>query len=260
MTNVSTPPQRALVTGAASGIGKAIATEVIAQGGRVLAFDLDAEAMALGAKEFGDAYVPFAGSVTDPEVVEEAVAHAEVQLEGPLDSLFNVAGALRPAPIVDLTVEDWDFTIDVVLRGVFLCTKYAATSMIAGGKGGAIVNIASVNAHMPLYAGSAYAAGKAGVEMFSKNAALELARHDIRVNTVLPGLVDTPMAGFIIQNDGIMGEFNENAVIKRPANPSELAKPSVFLASSAASYVTGTSLVVDGGYEIGGYPDLSRYL
>lgn len=253
------PPRRSIVTGAASGIGLAIAETLIEGGGRVLALDLDADGLAEASGRFGDAYLPLNGSVTDVSTVASAVATAESELGG-VDGLFNVAGGLRPAPIVELDEDDWDFTIDVVLRGVFLCTKYVARSMIAAGAGGAVVNISSVNAHMPLYGGSAYAAGKSGVEMFGRNAALELARHRIRVNTILPGLVDTPMAAFILQNEGIMVEFDANAVLKRPAQPRELAAPAVFLASSAASYITGTELVVDGGYEIGGYPDLSKYL
>ncbi|AZG44151.1 SDR family NAD(P)-dependent oxidoreductase [Gordonia insulae] len=252
-------PKRSIVTGAASGIGRAIAEQLIESGGRVLAFDLDKEKLTESAHRYGDAYVAVDGSVTDTLAVRSAVATAESELGG-IDALFNVAGGLRPAPIIELAEEDWDFTIDVVLRGVFLCTKYAATSMVEAARGGAIVNISSVNAHMPLYGGSAYAAGKSGVEMFGRNAALELGRHGIRVNTVLPGLVDTPMAAIILENEGIMAEFNANAVLKRPAQPSELAAPAVFLASSAASYITGTELVVDGGYEIGGYPDLSKYL
>ncbi|MGV9710346.1 SDR family NAD(P)-dependent oxidoreductase [Gordonia sp. NPDC003424] len=247
-----------LVTGAASGIGKAVAAEVIAHGGKVLAVDLDSTKLKDAADEFGPAFIPQVGNVADVDDVVAAVGVADEQLGG-LDAVFNVAGAIRPAPILDLSEDDWDFTLDVVLRGVFLCTKYGARSMARTG-GGAIVNIASVNAHMPLYAGSAYAAGKAGVEMFGRNAALELERHGIRVNTILPGLVNTPMAGFIMDSEGIMDEFRANAVIKRPAEPSELAIPAVFLASSGASYITGASLVVDGGYEIGGYPDLSKYL
>ncbi|GAA4484326.1 SDR family oxidoreductase [Rhodococcus olei] len=248
-----------MVTGAASGIGYAIAERLIAAGGSVVAFDLDSRGLDTAAERFGDAFIPHHGSVTDTRDVQAAVTLAESAMGG-VDGLFNVAGGLRPAPVTDLTEDDWDFTIDLVLRSVYLCTKYVAQSMIRAGSGGAIVNVASVNAHLPLFGGSAYAAGKSGADMFGKNAALELARHGIRVNTVLPGLVETPMAGFILENEGIMNEFYANAVLKRPAQPDELAAPAVFLASSDASYITGSSLVVDGGYEIGSYPDLSKHL
>ncbi|WP_040842016.1 SDR family NAD(P)-dependent oxidoreductase [Nocardia brevicatena] len=258
MLNTATP-QKSIVTGAASGIGYAIAEQLIAAGGKVVAFDLDSAGLTAAAEKLGDAYISHPGSVTDIGDVQAAVTLAESELDG-IDSLFNVAGGLRPAPITELAEDDWDFTVDVVLRSVYLCTKYVARSMIRAGKGGAIVNIASVNAHIPLYGGSAYAAGKAGADMFGKNAALELAPHGIRVNTVLPGLVQTPMAGFILENEQIMSEFYANAVLKRPAQPAELAAPAVFLASGAAGYITGASLVVDGGYEIGSYPDLSKHL
>lgn len=248
----------ALVTGAASGIGLAIAENLVASGIPVVGFDLNHEALDKAAARLGDGFRPCPGSVTDADDVQGAIKATE-EHAGRIRSLFNVAGGLRAAPLQDLSEEDWDFTVDLVLKGVFLCTRFAARSMIQAGSGGAIVNISSLNAHIPLYGGSAYAAGKAGVEMFGKNAALELGRYGIRVNTILPGLVDTPLAGFITTNPDIMDEFRANAVLKRPAQPSELAAPAVFLASDAASYITGTSLVVDGGYEVGGYPDLSKY-
>ncbi|MFW0793233.1 SDR family oxidoreductase [Gordonia sp. CPCC 205515] len=248
-----------MVTGAASGIGFAIAERLIADGGSVLAFDQDAAGLETAAKELGERFFANPGDVTSAADIELAVTRADNEFGG-IDSLFNVAGALRPGPITELDEPTWDFTVDIVLRGVFLCTKYVARSMIRSGTGGSIVNVSSLNSHIPLYGGSAYAAGKAGADMFSKNAALELGRHGIRVNAILPGLVDTPMAGFITGNPGIMSEFEANAVLKRPAHPAELAAPAVFLASADASYITGVSLVVDGGYEIGSYPDLSKYL
>ncbi|WP_066299992.1 SDR family NAD(P)-dependent oxidoreductase [Arthrobacter luteolus] len=248
----------ALVTGAASGIGLAIAESLVAEGTPVVGFDLNSEGLEKAASRLGEGFRPCAGSVTDAADVDRAVKAAEVH-GGHIRSLYNVAGGLRAAPLHELSEEDWDFTVDLVLKGVFLCTRAVARSMIAAGAGGSIVNISSLNAHIPLYGGSAYAAGKSGVEMFGKNAALELGRHGIRVNTVLPGLVDTPMAGFITASEGIMNEFRENAVLKRPALPAELAAPAIFLASDAASYITGTSLAVDGGYEVGSYPDLSKY-
>ena len=169
----SSAPKRSIVTGAASGIGYAIAERLIADGGSVVAFDLDSGGLDDAAKQLGDNYIAQPGSVTDANDIQAAVARAESDLGG-LDSLFNVAGAIRPGPITDLDGETWDFTVDIVLRGVFLCTKYAAQSMIRAGNGGSIVVVSSVNAHIPLYGGSAYAAGKAGADMFAKNAALEL--------------------------------------------------------------------------------------
>ncbi len=130
--------------------------------------------------------------MTDANDIQAAVARAESDLGGStVCSTWPARSVLVRSPT--WTGETWDFTVDIVLRGVFLCTKYAAQSMIRAGNGGSIVVVSSVNAHIPLYGGSAYAAGKAGADMFAKNAALELGgRHGIRVNSVLPGLVDTP--------------------------------------------------------------------
>ncbi|AII10391.1 short-chain dehydrogenase (plasmid) [Rhodococcus opacus] len=248
-------PQNSIVTGAASGIGLAIAERLIAAGGTVIAFDINETALEASRDVLGERYIPSVGSVNDSDDVKRAV-QACTELTGGLNCLFNVAGGLRNAPITELSEDYWDFTVDLVLRGVFLTTKYAARKMIENG-GGSIVNVASLNAHIPMFGASAYSSAKAGVEMFSKNAALELGRHGIRVNAVLPGLVETPLAKPLIENRELMEAFNRICVLKRPAQPDELAAPAVFLASDGASYVTGTSLVVDGGSEIGSYPDLS---
>ena len=125
---------------------------------------------------------------------------------------------------------------------------------------GAIVNISSLNAHVPLFGGSAYASGKAGVEMFTKNAALELGRNGIRVNAILPGLVATPLTARFIGNEALYQDYIQRIVLGRAASPEEIAAPTLFLASDEARYVTGTSLVVDGGWEITNYPDLSKYM
>ena len=177
-----------------------------------------------------------------------------------LDIAFNVAGALRAGPIVDLDEKDWDFTVDLVLKGVFLSTKHEARHMKNNGVQGAIVNISSLNAHVPLFGGSAYASGKAGVEMFTKNAALELGRNGIRVNAILPGLVATPLTARFIGNEALYQDYIQRIVLGRAASPEEIAAPTLFLASDEARYVTGTSLVVDGGWEITNYPDLSKYM
>ncbi|SMY11120.1 SDR family NAD(P)-dependent oxidoreductase [Brevibacterium jeotgali] len=104
---------------------------------------------------------------------------------------FNVAGASKSAPIEEMSEGDWDFTVDLVLKGIFLSVKHEARAMSGGG---AIVNVASLNAHVPMWLGAAYVAGKAGAEGFTKNAALELGGKGIRVNAILPGLVTTPLS------------------------------------------------------------------
>lgn len=221
---------------------------LIAEGAKVVGADLNP----------GDAaenYVPVVTNVTVESDLEAAVATAVSEFGG-LDLAFNVAGAAKGAPIVDHSEADWDFTVDLVLKGIFLSTKHEARAMK---NGGAIVNVSSLNAHVPMFGGSAYASAKAGVEMFSKNAALELGRSGIRVNAILPGLVSTPLTSAFSENEALASDFNGKIVLGRPADPDELAGPILYLASDDAGYITGTSLVVDGGWEITGYPDLSKY-
>nr|NLD41160.1 SDR family oxidoreductase [Actinomycetales bacterium] len=241
----------AMVTGSGSGIGKAVVDGLLAEGASVVGADLNP----------GDAregYTPVVCDVTTEADVERTVATA-VETYGGLHLGFNVAGASKAGTILDQSEEDWNFTVDLVLKGVFLSTKHEARAMRDSG-GGAIVNVSSLNAHVPMWFGAAYASAKAGVEMFTKNAALELAGHGIRVNVVLPGLIETPLTSFFNEAPGLLDDFREKILVGRPGQPEEIAKPCLFLASEDASYVTGTSLVVDGGWEITGYPDLSRYM
>src|SRR5690606_9236565 len=152
---------------------------------------------------------------------------------GRLDIAFNVAGASKAGPIVDLSEADWDFTVDLVLKGVFLSTKHEARAMTDGG---AIVNISSLNAHVPMWGGSAYASAKAGVEMFTKNAALELGRSGIRVNAILPGLVATPLTSGFTDAPELLADFESKIVLGRAADPTEIAAPTLYLASDDAGY------------------------
>lgn len=239
----------AFVTGSGSGIGKATVDLLIAEGANVVGMDLNP-----GSEYEG--YVPVEGDVTKESDIEAAIGVA-VEKFGGLDVAFNVAGASKAAPIMQMSEEDWDFTVDLVLKGVFFSTKHEALAMK---NGGAIVNVASLNAHVPMWFGSAYASAKAGVEMFSKNAALEFAEQGIRVNTILPGLTATPLTQAFADNKELSKDFERAILMSRPGTPEEIAKPCLFLASEDASYVNGTSLVVDGGWEITGYPDLSKFM
>lgn len=239
----------AFVTGSGSGIGKATVELLVAEGATVVGMDLNP-----GSET--DSYIPVEGDVTKEADLEAAIGVA-VEKFGGLDLAFNVAGASKAAPIVQMSEEDWDFTVDLCLKGIFFSTKHEALAMK---NGGAIVNVASLNAHVPMWFGSAYASAKAGVEMFSKNAALEFADMNIRVNTVLPGLTATPLTQSFADNKELSADFERAILMSRPGTPEEIAKPCLFLASEDASYVNGTSLVVDGGWEITGYPDLSKFM
>lgn len=236
-----------MVTGAASGIGAATVDGLLAGGARVVGGDLNPD-------ENRENYTAVRCDVTQ-EADVEALVRVAVEQHGRLDLAFNVAGAARSAPIIDQAEEDWDFTVDLVLKGVFLSVKHEARAMTAGG---AIVNVSSLNAHVPMHGGAAYASGKAGAEMLTKNAALELGDCGIRVNAVLPGLVDTPLTTGLTTSEALAEDWKSVIVAGRPGRPEEIAAAMLFLASDEASYITGTSLVVDGGWEITGYPDLRK--
>jgi NAD(P)-dependent dehydrogenase (short-subunit alcohol dehydrogenase family) len=247
----------AVVTGAASGIGLAIVRQFLAAGGSVAGSDINGDLLAHVAKDLGPRFVGIAGDVTRESDCEGLVSRA-VAAFGRVDVAFNVAGGNRAGYIVDQSEADWSFVIDLCLKGVFLGMKHQARQMIRQG-GGAIVNIASLNAHVPMFAGAAYSTAKAGVEMLTKNGALEWADQGIRVNAVLPGLVETPLTRPHFQDPARLEAFKARIPMGRPAQPDEIAGPALFLASAAASYVSGASLLVDGAWAVGGYPDMRPF-
>jgi NAD(P)-dependent dehydrogenase (short-subunit alcohol dehydrogenase family) len=207
--------------------------------------------------ELGDRFAGIEGDVTR-EASAEALMATAVARFGAVDAAFNVAGGARGGYIVDLAEADWDFTVDLCLKGVFLGMKHQARQMMRQG-GGSIVNIASLNAHVPMHAGSAYVAAKAGVEMLSRNGALEFAEFGIRVNAILPGLVQTPLTRRHFDNQDVLAAFEQRIPMRRPAQPEEIAAPALFLASDDASYVNGASLLVDGAWAVSGYPDMRPF-
>ena len=246
----------AVVTGAASGIGAAVVAALIAEGARVVAGDISDEALATLAGEHGERLVPVRADVTKEAEIEALIGVAMDRF-GRLDLGFNVAGGARLALLTDMSETDWDFTVDLCLKGVFFSIKHEARVM---GPGSAIVNIASLNAEVPAHGFSAYTSAKAGVDMLSRNAALELAERGIRVNCILPGLIATPATGPFMTNQAITSAFMERIPVKRPGRPEEIAAPCLFLASDAASYVSGASVRVDGAWAQTGYPDLRTWL
>ena len=241
----------AVVTGAASGIGLAISKRLLAEGASVVGSDLNPHA------DLGDGFVGIAGDVTKEASAEELVATAVARFGG-VHAAFNVAGGARGGYIVDLVEADWDFTVDLCLKGVFLGMKHQARHMMRQGAG-AIVNIASLNAHVPMHAGSAYVAAKAGVEMLTQNGALEFAEFGLRVNAILPGLVQTNLTRRHFGNQDALAAFVQRIPMGRPAQPEEIAAPALYLASDDASYVNGASLLVDGAWAVSGYPDMRPF-
>jgi meso-butanediol dehydrogenase/(S,S)-butanediol dehydrogenase/diacetyl reductase len=248
----------AVVTGGASGIGLAITRRLLSEGASVGVGDLNAARLDELAAELGDHFIGLKTDVTQQADIEQLMTRT-VERFGAVNTAFNVAGGSRPGYIVDLAEGDWDFTVDLCLKSVFLGMKHQARQMMRQGKGGAIVNIASLNAHVPMHAGSAYVAAKAGVELLSRNGALEFAEFGIRVNAILPGLVQTPLTRRHFDNPDALAAFTARIPLGRPAQPEEIAAPALYLASDDASYVSGASLLVDGAWAVSGYPDMRPF-
>lgn len=245
----------AIITGGASGIGLGIARRFVEEGATVMLADINASAAQERAAELGD-LCAWVHADLSGESGAESMLQATVERFGRVDIAINVAGIGTLAAIVDQTVEQWDAVLNLNLRGVFLSTKHEARQMIAQGDGGAIVNIASINAQQPGEGLSAYCCSKAGVEMFTKVAAMELASHQIRVTAIGPGVVDTPLAAPLISVDSIRDSYLENIPAGRIGTPEDIASAALFLVSDEASWISGTTLFVDGAELTKRYPDL----
>jgi NAD(P)-dependent dehydrogenase (short-subunit alcohol dehydrogenase family) len=237
-----------LVTGASTGIGRATAIAFANAGARLVLGDIDkrsADTAEFIVAASGEArFVPT--DVSDPESVR-ALVEAAVHTYGRLDAAFNNAGLLPPtADFADMSVEDFDRTIAVDLRGVFLCIKYEIAAMLKTG-GGAIVNTASVAGVVADPGMASYVAAKHGVVGLTKAAALDYATRNIRVNAVAPGLVATPMTNRWLDDPAFAAKLMQNSPIGRPAQPEEIAGTVLHLCSSAASFTTGQTFVIDGG-------------
>lgn len=238
----------AVVTGAASGIGYAIATRLVEEGATVALADVDADGVQAAAAKLADtgaATLALTVDVSDPGSVEGGIAKV-MERYGRLDLAVNNAGlAAPPTPLHELSVEAFDHTIAVDLRGVFLTMRAEIPAMLAGG-GGAIVNMASGAGLKNAPDMADYTAAKHGVVGLTKNAALTYARQGIRINGVAPGTVATPA---ILALPPELQERNAALIpMGRIAQPIEIADATLWLLSDQASFVTGTILSVDGGF------------
>jgi NAD(P)-dependent dehydrogenase (short-subunit alcohol dehydrogenase family) len=229
----------ALVTGAASGIGRATMERLVAEGARVVAVDVQAV-------DAGDQVVGLAGDVSDPATAARAVA-AAVDRFGRLDVLANVAGILRTAHTHEHSLEVWDQVLAVNLTGTFLCCRAAIPVMLEGG-GGAIVNTSSTAALAGHPWAAAYSASKGGVLALTRVLAVEYAKRGIRANAVCPGSITTPITGDFDFPEGADGKLIHRIMsITRPEGPEVVAAAIAYLASDDARHVNGESLRVDGG-------------
>jgi len=241
----------ALVTGAAKGIGQAIAEVYAEQGAHVAVADKlwnEAQAVAAGINQAGCPRAQaFHLDVTDPESVQKTV-QSTVEAFGRLDVLINNAGIHRPHLLVDFPVEDWDLVYKINVRGTFLCSQAAARQMIQQGQGGCIINISSASGKKPDMKGSAYCSSKSAMIGMTRVMALELGQYGIRVNAILPGATDTEMLrGLMRDVPGLVEALVEKTPLGKMASPRDQANAAVFLASELAGHITGDGLVVSGG-------------
>ena len=244
----------ALVTGASSGIGRATALAFAAREASVaLAARRENELATLAAEieAMGGEATYLRTDVSVAGDVERMVSHT-IERFGRLDFAVNNAGIEGEFQgIAEFSEDMWDRVLDINLKGTFLCLKYEARSMLAGGHGGAIVNVGSVNSFLGFGGGAAYVASKHAQVGLTTSVSAELAPQGIRVNIVCPGIIDTPMhhrlreiVGDELYESIIQGRVHQ----KRKGLPEEIAKVIVFLCSDEASYITGTTVTPDGGF------------
>lgn len=248
-----------VVTGAASGIGRATTIAFAAEGATVYAADIDEAGLLATASASNGKVVTARCDVTRCEDIKALMDRAAAETGG-IDSVFNNAGAGGDrAPIDEIEPEGWDRTMHLLLRSVAFGIRYAVPHMI-GRKGASFVNTSSVAAVGPGYSPTAYAVAKAGVLHLTKVAAADLAKHQIRVNAVQPGFINTNIftaslempAEMEAQAKGAIAAMSQQAQpVARGGQPDDIAQAVLFLASEAAGFVTGTSLIVDGGITIG---------
>jgi NAD(P)-dependent dehydrogenase (short-subunit alcohol dehydrogenase family) len=248
MTTPPAHPRLAIVTGADSGMGKAIAELLATEGYDVgVTFHTDeqgAEDTRKGVEERGQRCFVAQQDTSDPQGTTK-VTEELIERLGGVGVLVNNAGTGHSTPVLDLDYDTWRSVIATDLEGAFLNAQVAARRMKEQRKGGRIVNITSVHEHVPRYGATAYCVAKAGLGMLTKSMALELAEHGITVNSVAPGEIATPMTG--MEEHEAYAEQRDGNPIGRPGHVNEVASAVVFLASPRATYITGSSLTVDGG-------------
>lgn len=244
------PGKVAFVTGAASGIGRATAIAFAREGARVAVVDRTDDALRATEKAITDAggqVLVIACDVSEPEQVEAAVTRT-VKTFGRLDIAFNNAGVEnKAAPLAEIALDDWDRILDINLRGTFLCMKHEIAQMLIQG-GGVVVNTSSGAGIRGVAGGSSYAASKHAIIGMTKSAALDYAKSGIRVNSILPGNIETPMM------DRFTGGDIQKAIdlepVGRLGKPEEIAEAVLWMSSDLGAFVTGASISVDGGWSL----------
>ncbi|MBV9556127.1 MAG: SDR family oxidoreductase [Pseudolabrys sp.] len=238
--------KRALVTGAGRGIGLAAASALAEAGAHVTLAartvdEIENAALAMAARGWTASVLPL--DVRDVEATQKAVA-----TQASFDILVNNAGTNRPAPFADVKVEDFDFVMSLNVRAAYFVAQAVARGMIAAKRGGSIINMSSQMGHVGGPTRTVYCASKHAMEGFTKAMAIDLAAHKIRVNTLAPTFIETPMTRPFFQNEAFRADTLKRIKLGRLGQLEDLTGAIVFLASDASALMTGTSMVVDGGW------------
>ena len=244
----------AIVTGGASGIGRAIARQFAALGASVVVADIaleGAQAVAAEIAAAGGQALAVEVDVAQAEAVENML-QATLERFGQVDLLVNSAGVGTLSSIVEMTEEEWDWVLNVNLKGTFLCTRAVARWLIENKRKGKIINLSSINETVPLAGEVHYSASKGGVMMLTRAAALELAPYGIHVNAIAPGMIETALTEEVSQIPELRAAHLKQIPFGRFGQPEDVAKVAAFLASAWSDWVTGHSLAVDGGMHLVG--------
>lgn len=240
----------AIVTGGDTGIGKGICG-CMAREGAAVTIDYHgdrqpADDLVKQLEQDGGKALAVSADVTKPEEVENLIEQT-VQTFGRLDILVNNAGMEIKHPFLEMPLDVWYKVIDVDLTGPWICAQKAAQQMVKQGAGGRIINISSVHEDLPMPTNAPYCAAKGGLRMLMRTICVELAPHKITVNNIGPGAIDTPMDAPLKQNPQLMNHLLAEIPLGRMGRPDEIGELAVYLASDAASYVTGSTFFIDGG-------------
>lgn len=249
MSEMRFPQKVVIVTGGGNGIGRETALRFSQEGAHVVVADIEIDRAALVADEIrssGGSALDMHVDVTGRDSVAALIARTVAEY-GRVDVLCAIAGIAGTVPFVEMTDAQWDRVLGVNLKGVFLCGQLAARQMIAQGGGGQIVNMASTNGLVGEEELAHYNASKFAVVGLTKTMAIELAPHRIRVNAVCPGLIRTRLTAALDADPVAASAYRKKIPMGRFAEPSEVAGAFLFLASEDSSFITGTTLVVDGG-------------
>jgi NAD(P)-dependent dehydrogenase (short-subunit alcohol dehydrogenase family) len=242
-----------VVTGAAQGIGRGLVDAFLGEGAGVVAFDKQERVSELA----GERCAPFIGDVSVRDDCRRAVELCAERF-GAIDVMCAHTGIAEPMPLLEMTEQHWGRHLAVNVNGVMFCTVEAARAMVAAGRPGSVVCTASINAWFVEETHAVYNVTKAAVWTFIRSAAIDLARYGIRVNGVAPGVVDTPIAALVVHNPELAPRYLQTIPLRRFGQPDDIANAVAFLASPESAYVTGQTIVIDGGQTLGIPGDLEE--